>query len=478
MNYTMENSRGLIRLNNMGNSCYLNSVLQVLLNTPLFRIHFLNKKYSIDLINTIKKTIDCNSEFLDVSKIASILPNYLSFQFDKLCGQIWTIDLDNPFNINCITPNVIKKIISKRFNDFNNYMQQDAQEFFTAFLDVINSEISFFVKMDFNFTDEETSFIDTLNMHLNELTNLNGIDKINKYEHIRFLEEYNTPILKKYKQYKTLSFKHKDKYSICDELFSFGCINTLECSKCGYKSYIYEDNVFLFAEFPDIVVPDIDDIAEVIDNSPLMLNDIVVEEETLMQDDAGFLLDSDDEVSPCRGDTTSFLRNDEKKEKEEIKINIDKYFNQSKIDYQYTLDECLDKTFRKEILDIKRYCNYCNDNIDTYKMYSIFNLPKYLFIQLKRFKNDYKIQNLVKFEETLDLNKYIDIDLSDNLKAETKYKLINIINHSGRTLNEGHYYSYCNIAEHNRWFEMNDSRINFCDNVHTNNAYILCYEKM
>ena len=120
MNYTMENSRGLIRLNNMGNSCYLNSVLQVLLNTPLFRIHFLNKKYSIDLINTIKKTIDCNSEFLDVSKIASILPNYLSFQFDKLCGQIWTIDLDNPFNINCITPNVIKKIISKRFNDFNN----------------------------------------------------------------------------------------------------------------------------------------------------------------------------------------------------------------------------------------------------------------------------------------------------------------------------------------------------------------------
>ena len=111
-------------------------------------------------------------------------------------------------------------------------------------------------------------------------------------------------------------------------------------------------------------------------------------------------------------------------------------------------------------------------------MYSIFNLPKYLFIQLKRFKNDYKIQNLVKFEETLDLNKYIDIDLSDNLKAETKYKLINIINHSGRTLNEGHYYSYCNIAEHNRWFEMNDSRINFCDNVHTNNAYILCYEKM
>ena len=126
-------------------------------------------------------------------------------------------------------------------------------------------------------------------------------------------------------------------------------------------------------------------------------------------------------------------------------------------------------------------CPKCFTKTKIYKAIKIYQAPKYLIIQLKRFKkksNGFfnflegdKNETFVSFPiKNLDLSNYVE----GPRKAECLYDLYAVINH--KSINGcNHFTAFC--KNDNRWIEYDDHKLNLIDNPVTKDAYILFYSK-
>ena len=127
------------------------------------------------------------------------------------------------------------------------------------------------------------------------------------------------------------------------------------------------------------------------------------------------------------------------------------------------------------------YCPNCKQNTIIYKAINIFKAPKYLIIQLKRFKK--KSENIFNFLESDKNDTYVsfptkNLDLTNYIYGPDKfnavYNLYAVINHKSN-LGFNHFTAYC--RNNNRWIEYNDSKVYAINQPITKDAYILFYIK-
>jgi len=148
-----------------------------------------------------------------------------------------------------------------------------------------------------------------------------------------------------------------------------------------------------------------------------------------------------------------------------------------------TLDECLKNFSKVEVLDDKYNCSMCKKKVDAEKRMFIWEAPKILIIQLKRFKNTRfstsKTNSTVDFP-IKDLN--LKNNFPDFCKEDLSYDLWAISEHRG-SCNFGHYVAYAKNIINDKWYEFNDEDVvhipndDLCKEVITKNAYILFYER-
>jgi len=154
---------------------------------------------------------------------------------------------------------------------------------------------------------------------------------------------------------------------------------------------------------------------------------------------------------------------------------------------QITLIDCLDHHFGKEIFgkDCQWKCDECDNKEMNYKQYRIFNCPKTLIINIKRFEYDnnhngyIKNNKLIEIPEILNMSNYKLFNKNEN----NTYKLFAIVNHIGN-IEGGHYYSFCknNIKTNikkgtNEWYIYNDESISkLKGDLITSKTYMLFYE--
>ncbi|PKK16876.1 hypothetical protein A306_00000225, partial [Columba livia] len=111
--------QGLTGLRNLGNTCFMNSILQCLSNTKELRDYCLQNQYLRDLNNNSRMRTALMSEFA------------------KLIQLLWT---SSP-NEN-VSPSEFKTQIQRYAPRFVGYNQQDAQEFLRFLLDGLHSEVN------------------------------------------------------------------------------------------------------------------------------------------------------------------------------------------------------------------------------------------------------------------------------------------------------------------------------------------------
>ncbi|XP_004604811.1 ubiquitin carboxyl-terminal hydrolase 2 isoform X2 [Sorex araneus] len=114
-----KSAQGLAGLRNLGNTCFMNSILQCLSNTRELRDYFLQRLYTRDLSGS------------------SAGHTALVEEFAKLIQAIWT---SSPSDV--VSPSEFKTQIQRYAPRFMGYNQQDAQEFLRFLLDGLHNEVN------------------------------------------------------------------------------------------------------------------------------------------------------------------------------------------------------------------------------------------------------------------------------------------------------------------------------------------------
>ena len=129
--------KGVCGLLNLGNTCYLNSILQCLLHLPELIDYMKSSKLSEDI--SINKAI--NQKLNPEDKAKQELCYKLLAEFNQLLNKIWTGYKENEeqkCNINprnVLEPSDFKITLSEIFDSFKGNWQQDAHEVLTSILD-------------------------------------------------------------------------------------------------------------------------------------------------------------------------------------------------------------------------------------------------------------------------------------------------------------------------------------------------------
>ena len=112
--------KGIIGLMNLGNTCYMNCVIQVLSNIKELREYFLNEKFKNDLY------------------IKSYYNGEIAKQFYSLLKNIWNNSNNSEETIN---PNKFKTIFGKFNPEFNDTQSHDAVEFLMVLLNCLQEDL-------------------------------------------------------------------------------------------------------------------------------------------------------------------------------------------------------------------------------------------------------------------------------------------------------------------------------------------------
>ncbi|XP_026846612.1 ubiquitin carboxyl-terminal hydrolase Usp2 isoform X1 [Drosophila persimilis] len=114
-----EKSEGLCGLRNIGNTCFMNSVIQCLSHTTELT-RFLRTHHG--------------------SRSSATKDQLILFEFAKLIQEMWTS------SVHTVTPMDLKRAFSAKHRMYSDYNQQDAQEFLRFFLDSLHSALNSGIK--------------------------------------------------------------------------------------------------------------------------------------------------------------------------------------------------------------------------------------------------------------------------------------------------------------------------------------------
>ncbi|WKY01823.1 hypothetical protein Q1695_015660 [Nippostrongylus brasiliensis] len=144
-----------------------------------------------------------------------------------------------------------------------------------------------------------------------------------------------------------------------------------------------------------------------------------------------------------------------------------------------SLEHCLEKFSCPETLDALIHCDTCNERTKRDKVMTIWRLPRYLIIHLKRFEFLRSEGRMGKCKRviTFPLRQFDPAPFVDGNGEKSKYECIAIANHYGQ-LSSGHFVAYAR-GNDEKWLLLNDCSVREVseEEVDRAGAYLLFFER-
>jgi ubiquitin C-terminal hydrolase len=219
---------GISGLMNLGNTCYLNAILQPLSHTIPFVSYIIKQSYTESLNNNIKD-IDRN--------------NTTTIQMYELFNCMWR-------SICTISPLKFKKKIGSLSDMFIGNIQNDSQELLCYILDSIHEETKYKVRLTYKYTEQIREYIikyNNLDNIKNTLTN-NKLDTTNINYQIETLINMNRNTHTHYCASIYWEKYVSNSYSIITDLFTGLFYTRTVCKTCNNISEAFDPFVTMSVE--------------------------------------------------------------------------------------------------------------------------------------------------------------------------------------------------------------------------------------
>ncbi len=408
---------GIAGFKNIGNTCYMNSVLQLLIhckpiisflmdettNNPNSEddvpkyIKYLNHAGYLRIKDKIKKENKFPDNFnfsVPRQRVEHFVENSITKQLATIINLIMTKGNSK------ITPNEFKSSLEKKIPIFKGFQQHDSHELLLQLLDNMFEETGIESEPMINNVPEIIKdYLSLLSDTKDKLALQPDADS--RKEILNELNEFkksNEPVINRYGGLKFMMDEYKSRYNqMIYQIKSFN-INTITCLTCQNYNSNYESNTIL--SIP--VKSTIDECLE------------------------------------------AFVKADE----------ID--------DYNCKYCECKRKATK---------------TTQIYKTPMILFLHLKRFRQLSNGRV-LKDDRYVEIPPIIDLNPYCDLNMIPEQNLSNKYILKGISNHHGG-LGGGHYTANCaGLVDPENWYNFDDSHVSMWENnnINTSDAYILMYE--
>jgi len=413
--------RGLSGLVNLGNTCYMNSILQCLSSLKELTSWLLNcdvnenddentnswyknLKYNkgIQLIQKLKKDMKVNDEMewnYDISDemIQKACNESVVMNLRILIERMWEKNRN-------VTPRTFKTVMGNASSIFKGSDQNDSQEFLYTVLDIIHDETKNEVKLDFNYTSDKVRELLQKYKKCQYILKNNQISNEQKQIVVNEFIEFKKANQDSFVMIMAMNYWKMfvcDSHSIITDLFYGMFYSTVECLKCRNITHKFDAFNILALEMK---------------NTDTTLEDSLAE---------------------------------------------------------FTKEE-------KLVGDEQYFCEYCNSKVDASKKICIFEVPNILIVQFKRFNNNNtKNHSKVTFPiDRLDISKYTT---NVHKVKNTVYNLNAVSRHVG-SCGGGHYTAY--VKHNNKWYDFDDQDIwhvpldKLNDELITKDAYILFYTRI
>lgn len=152
---------------------------------------------------------------------------------------------------------------------------------------------------------------------------------------------------------------------------------------------------------------------------------------------------------------------------------------------RYTMEKSIRDFFGTETIKIDKndassgyYCEKCKKRTVATKKSTIEKSPETLMVHLKRFK--FNGNSLSKVKQPIVYLKYLDLGPYTSHNEASKYQLMSVIVHEGRSILSGHYIAHC-LQPDGSWSTYDDEYINKIDEraaLSDPSAYCLVYTKL
>ncbi|EFA07675.2 ubiquitin carboxyl-terminal hydrolase 20 [Tribolium castaneum] len=452
--YSIDRPVGLVGLQNIGNTCYMNAALQALSNAiPLTRF-FLECATTVQILSEGKK------------------PG-LSRTYQTLIRDMWKK------NGGYVTPSGILYGIRSVYPMFRGYYQHDTQEFLRNFMDQLHEELkqvappevatmtdsdTFSLAMDepalSSSYDSSEGEYETCDSGVSERSSLSDDTErpasstkrrlsrsSSPGRRIRTRLQSNTMVIDSQPSTSSSSAsinKKQQKYrSIISDIFDGKLLSSVQCLTCDRVSSCVET-------FQDLSLP-----------IPSRDHLVVLHGRT-----TGPTATCSEAVIPMNEGWISW-----------ILAWLKSWFYGPVV----TLHDCLAAFFSTDELkgDNMYSCEKCNKLRNGIKFSKVLQLPEVLCIHLKRFRHELmfssKISSAVSFPlKGLDMRPYLHTDC---ISKVTTYELFSVICHYG-TAGGGHY--ICYALNGGQWYEFDDQYVTRVppEKVQSCEAYVLFYRKV